>query len=144
MSDPLLTEMLRMTEFQSHLITVDQYQAKVTLLIGGTHEQHVEAFKRRRVAKQESSELADYCRDQMKDCLAVVLYTASRPGAFFVYFPQKPDLTRPAVVGTVSHEMFHVTIGILRRAEVRLTDASEEAFAYLHGHLMQEVWKKLD
>lgn len=143
MSDPLLTEMLRMVKFETHLITIDQWNAKVTLLIGGTHDQHVDAFRRRKLGKEEQQELADYCRDDMKDNFAVVLQPTSRPGAQFVYFPRKPDLTKPVVVGTIAHELLHVTIGILRRADVRLTQASEEAFTYLHAHLMQEAWKRL-
>jgi hypothetical protein len=143
MADALLTEMLEMAKFESHLIAIDQWNAKVTIIIGGTHEQHVEAFRRRRVSKAESAELADYCRDEMKDNAAVVLLPTSRPAAQFIYFPRRPDPKKPVVVGVIAHEILHVTICILRRAEVRLTDASEEAFSYLHGYLMQEFWKKV-
>lgn len=133
-----------MVAHECHLIVDDTWNAKVTILIGGTYEQHIEAFKRRKISKAEQIELADYLRDEMKDNLAVVLQTNSRPGAQFIYFPRRPDLTKPVIVGTIAHELLHVTIGILTRAEVRLTAASEEAFTYLHGRLMQEFWKKVD
>ena len=143
MSDPLLAELNRMAAFESHLIVDDTWNAKLTILIGGTYEQHIEAFKLRKLSKAEQIELADYIRDGMKDNLAVVLQPNSKPGAQFIYFPRRPDITKPVIVGTIAHELLHVTIGILARAEVRLTAASEEAYTYLHGRLMQEFWKRL-
>ena len=143
MSDPLLGELLKMAKFETHLIVLSQWSARVTIIIGGNHEQHLEAFKRRSVSKAESVEYADYMRDEMRHNAAVVLQPKSRPSAQFVYFPQPPNLTKADVIGVVAHELLHVTIGILRRADVRMTDASEETYTYLHGHLMQEFWKKL-
>ena len=64
----------------------------------------------------------------MKDNLAVVFQPNSKPGAQFIYFPRRPDITKPVIVGTIAHELLHMTIGILARAEVRLTAASEEAY----------------
>ncbi len=88
--------------FESHLITVKPFAGNVTILIGGTDEELVAAFVRRRVAKYEALTLAAYCRKEMKDNLAATLYTNTRPGALFVYFPKRPDITKPKVVDTHS------------------------------------------
>ena len=143
MSDPLLGELLKMAKFETHLIVLNQWSAKVTIVVSGSHGQHLEAFKRRRISKDDSQHYADYMRDGMKHNAAVVLQPPSRPGSQFVYFPVAPNLAKSEVIGTVAHELLHVTVQILRNAQVRLTGASEETYTYLHGHLMQEFWKKL-
>ena len=143
MSDPLLTEALKMAQHECFHILVPQWHARLIVIIGGTYEQHLEIFRKRRVGKEEALDLANYLKSEMKHNAAVVLQPNTRPRAQFVYFPKRPSLTSPVTVGTIAHELLHVTVGILTKSDVRLTAASEEAFTYLHGHLMQEFWKRL-
>lgn len=49
-----------------------------------------------------------------------------------------------ATLNIVSHECFHVTCGILRQRGIELTESSEEAFAYLHGFIVEKVWNELE
>lgn len=46
-------------------------------------------------------------------------------------------------IGTLCHEIFHTTEFVLRKCNLSLNESSHEAYAYLHGYLMQEIYKKL-
>lgn len=144
MSDPLLAELNRMTNHECHLIVIPDWSAKLTILIGGTHEQHFEAFKKRKLHVWECTHLADWCRDEMRHNAAVTLQPTTRPRSQFIYFPTRPNIMKAETVGTVAHELLHVTISLLSLAGIKLTASSEEAYTYLHGHLMQEFWKKVN
>jgi hypothetical protein len=45
---------------------------------------------------------------------------------------------------TVTHEVFHLTIAILNSAGIRMSDKSEEAYAYLNGYLNGKILKIID
>lgn len=45
--------------------------------------------------------------------------------------------------GILSHEIGHVTNGILRRIGMKLSDDSEEAYTYLTQHLTMKAYKHL-
>lgn len=44
--------------------------------------------------------------------------------------------------GSLSHEIFHAVDFVLRYAGIKLTDASDETYAYAIGYLTQEIYKK--
>lgn len=128
--------------FESYLLTTPPYSGKVTVLIGGTREELMAAFKRRRISAVEAMMHVDYCMNEMKHNLAATIFT-TRPNALFVYFPKRPDLTKPKAVDTVAHELLHCVISILKTVGVRLGENSEEAYTYLMGKLMQDFWTKV-
>lgn len=130
-------------KFATYFFGYDQWNAKVVVMIGGERDQHEATFRKYKIGKAESAELADWCRDEMRDSFGVTLQPQTKPGVQVVYFPRRPNLANPVHVGMVGHELFHAVTCILRRAEVRLTHASEEAFAYLLGHLMQQFWRRM-
>ena len=45
-------------------------------------------------------------------------------------------------IGTFSHEIFHLTATILQDAGVKMSDDSEEAWAYLYGYLFGKLYEK--
>jgi hypothetical protein len=47
------------------------------------------------------------------------------------------------VVKTISHEVVHVVAYIMRSRGIEYTEASEEAFAYLTGHITSEIYKQI-
>ena len=100
MSDPLLAELNRMTNHECHLIVIPDWSAKLTILIGGTHEQHFEAFKKRKLHVWECTHLADWCRDEMRHNAAVTLQPTTRPRSQFIYFPTRPNIMKAETVGT--------------------------------------------
>lgn len=142
-ADPLLKELLKMDKFEYHLIPLSQWRARVILMVGGTYEQHVEAFRKNLLTRDEQVFLATDMRDYMRHNAAAVYQPASRPRRQFVYFPSNPDLTKGDVVGTIAHEMLHVTVALLKNAGVRLNDGSEETYTYLQGYLVEQVFCKL-
>ena len=42
----------------------------------------------------------------------------------------------------LSHEVTHVVFNILQILGMKLTDESEEAYAYLHGYITQQLYEK--
>jgi hypothetical protein len=44
--------------------------------------------------------------------------------------------------GILSHEVFHVADFILRHIGIRLSEDSHEAYGYLIGYLVEEIYKK--
>ncbi len=46
-------------------------------------------------------------------------------------------------INMVAHEAMHATFRILERANVVFCDESEEAFAYLHGAIVEMICKEL-
>lgn len=59
-------------------------------------------------------------------------------GNWVVLRVESPMTSRDAF-NTLAHELFHTTMFVLTASGVRYTRGSEEAFAYLHGHLFEEV-----
>lgn len=48
-----------------------------------------------------------------------------------------------AGIGTLTHEVFHATEFVLRKCGFVLNENSHEAYAYLNGYLMQEIYKRI-
>lgn len=46
-------------------------------------------------------------------------------------------------VGTLAHEIFHITFFIANYVDLHICFESEEAFAYLHEYLMQSAYNEL-
>lgn len=46
----------------------------------------------------------------------------------------------PQLANTVAHEVFHAVHAILREKGLKLTNASEEAYAYLTGYITEKLW----
>jgi hypothetical protein len=49
----------------------------------------------------------------------------------------------PEELGTLNHELFHVTSIIMSHVGIRLTNASDEAYAYVLGSLSREFHNKI-
>ena len=143
MADKLLSEMLKLSAVEYHLIPLTNWRARVIILIGGTHEQHIDAFKRNKLPKSEQDNMADYIRDQMRTTAGVTLQSSYRPRRQFIYFAKRPDVSHGEVANVVAHELLHATIHILKHANMRLNEGSEEAYTYLLGYLVEQFWLKV-
>lgn len=63
-------------------------------------------------------------------------------GQTLLYMKRKPETHFE--LGTLAHEIFHCTCFIMDRVGIKLTDESDEAYAYLIGYLTNEILKKID
>lgn len=97
-----------------HHIPVTSWRAMVVVIIGGTQDELVEAFRRYKLRADEQVDLAVYCATQMRWASAVHLQATSRPRRQFIYFPKTPDLRKPHHAATVVHE---ARIEAARRAD---------------------------
>ena len=143
MSDPFFTEALKMAQHECHLIPLPQWRALVIILIGGTHEQHVDAFRKHRLPKSEQISLADYIRDDMRHTAGVTLQSSHRPRRQFIYFAKRPNVSKGETANVVSHELLHAAIHILKGSGIKLNDGSEETYTYLLGYLIEQFWLKV-
>jgi len=128
---------------EAYSFVAKPYTSRITLLIGGAEEELFDQFKQRRLPRHEALEFARFCKAEAKDFRAVTLISGHNSGRMFIYFPKAPDLTKAAHVDTISHEVMHCVVAVMKRAQVRLTEASEETFAYLMGQIMHDVWDRL-
>jgi hypothetical protein len=58
-----------------------------------------------------------------------------------VWLPRVPKTTEE--LGTLSHEIFHVTCDVCRHVSIPLTEYSEEAYCYITGYLTKQFWEKI-
>lgn len=70
------------------------------------------------------------------DEASTVIHTA---GAVYMWV----DSERDDYVPILAHELVHAAVAILDRAGVPISEENDEAIAYLVGHLMQEIRKRL-
>ena len=143
MTDKVLAELLKLSAFEYHMIPLTQWRARVIILIGGTHEQHLDAFKRNKLPKSEQDDLANYIRDEMRHTAGVTLQSTHRPRRQFIYFPKRPNVSRGETANVVAHELLHATIHILKNSGVKLNEGSEETYTYLLGYLIEQFWLKV-
>jgi hypothetical protein len=73
-----------------------------------------------------------------KDHLAEVIGTSE--GCYLMRF--RISAKSPDFKNTLAHEMFHLVFKILDRAGMKLTNESQEAFAYLQGYLVEQIYKR--
>ena len=52
------------------------------------------------------------------------------------------DMKNPILVGTMTHEIFHLADFLLRRVGVTLSEDSDEAYAYLIQYLTEQIISK--
>ena len=69
-------------------------------------------------------------------------YTIELKDNVLLWLKQKPPFTA-FNYGCLSHEIFHCCSFILSRAGVKLCDKSEEAYAYLIGHVHEVIMDKI-
>lgn len=109
-------------------IEIDIYGEVLTLLIHNTLEEAVKI----------SSKLHKYNKEHsFKGYSGLTFVDVSEDICHIV-------LKCDATLNIVSHECFHATCGILRQRGIELTEYSEEAFAYLHGFIVEKVWNELE
>lgn len=132
-----------MPAFETHLILVKPWQARLTILIGGTRDEIYAALRKRRVHLKDAESLANYCRDHKLFSDGITLYPTSNPSSIFIYFPKRPNQYDPNKVDTIAHELMHVTFALLKRCAVRRSEATEEAYAHTLGQLMGEFWTRV-
>lgn len=126
-------------------ITIDSecWNTYVSVMIGGDRRQRRALLYRCKVGDDAADRWLDHMRD-LDPRGAVTMYDdVGTPGNVFVYFPTIPKNTDPQDLGSVTHEMLHVTNRILRQKRVTLCHESEEAFTYLTEYLVRELWAQV-
>jgi hypothetical protein len=58
----------------------------------------------------------------------------------FIWLPSKPKTARQ--LSTVAHEILHSVFDCMEWAGIKYSRESEEAYTYLHTHLMKQFLKK--
>lgn len=121
------------------------WNSDVIVMIGGTAKEWGRLFDREHVATDAKA----YWLERMAACTygrgqfgAITMFSESTPWQVYVYLPTKPRKTVEGLC-TVTHELLHVAIAILRRKNVPLTVETEEAYTYLTEHLTRSLWKAL-
>lgn len=120
------------------LIQIDAWATGVHLLIGGD-DKGVQAWQRRYLKGYDCSNpdtkgdegYYDHVRNSKTGHAAHVLWIKRQPKS-------------PEGIGTVAHEATHAAIGILRNKGIRLSNASEESYAYLVDFLVTKTLEVLN
>jgi len=115
----------------NQIINVDVYNQDVMVHFGSL-ESLTEVLKK----YMEKSVIDNVIKEFEKTTLGHSLYEESK-GVFIVYMPEIPR--DPLSWGTLSHELSHVTNGIMEKAGISFSHSSEEAYTYLLGFLTRKV-----
>jgi len=116
------------------VIPVDIYGCDVVVMFKPTEK---ELTTQKRGLKPKDAKLFQLYGDSD----ACHITVTEMPWRHWVIF--SPETPKPCV-SIIAHECFHLTCAILSQRGLRLTDSSEEAYAYLHGYLVDCVIQTLN
>jgi len=87
--------------------------------------------------KKNFTDLVDVVEQSLEsECLGLTCLNPNTK-TIVIYFWNNQDKNR--LLNTVTHELFHATHAIMTRVGIKLSDDSEEAYAYLIGYLTQKT-----
>ena len=114
------------------------YESKV-LLIRSTPESYVRILKRYDGAVDVKKEKAQ----ARGDGRALLLTCPQQPSILVIWLLEGADLDEPYWIRVLAHECWHGVCRVLEEVGMQPNPATEEAYAYLHGWLVQECVKRL-
>ena len=118
--------------YKEVLIKTDIYQVGVIVIIT---EDTLAAFNRvRKYLNDTTIKISDF------DVQAITFDCLDEGYSPVVWIPSIPGTDEERAV--LTHELFHVTTTIMNYAGIPLEDSSEEAYAYLLGHLQREFYER--
>ena len=132
--------------FRHFTIDARVWNSDVVVMIGGERRQRSRVLEKAGVP----ADSRDYWLGRMYDCAygndnfgALTMFTEAVPWDVYVFFPKTPDRADIETVCSVTHELLHAAIAILRRKNITLCPESEEAYTYLTEHLTRKFWGEL-
>lgn len=118
------------------LIPIDVYRKDVLFLFGYTHEQAAALLSK---ADMDTEELCSKLLEQPEDYHGITF--VAKTGAVVILMPHVPYSVRD--YGTIVHELFHATEGIMANVGIPHGEELSEAWAYLLTYLYEAVVKQL-
>src|ERR1043165_4650777 len=104
------------------------YDFDVMVSLGESDKELFSRLKKLKIPKSEYT--------QMKmDCYGKYMMFSNKTS--LIRLPKVPST--PREYGTLSHEILHCVIQIMRTVDIPLTESSEEAYTYLQGYLTQKI-----
>lgn len=117
------------------LIPIDVFYRDILIVFGNEKE------LRKSLSKYHSKEEVDRLVDEVDFSNKGNVVYDSYNKAFFLWMPEKPKTSKD--LGFLIHEVFHATCAVMSAIGIKLSDDSEEAYAYLIGFLTEKILDKL-
>ena len=123
-------------------IHIPIYGKKLVFIYGDDFKWFKKKFKKDLHTKNVKKELKSYLNlfKQLQEDPSNGSYCV-HDGLKVIHVKEINDL--PRLMSVVSHVLFHCIADIMDEVGVKLSDESEEAYAYLQGYLVQEIIEKL-
>lgn len=115
------------------VLKCDVYPYNILLCIGASKEQILREIKRT-YGCSASSDFAE--RLSLENKKGLTLYDLGEKICVLWVSRLAFD---PSSISTLSHEVFHVVYAVMSQVDIQLSRESEEAFSYLHEHLMNQA-----
>jgi len=119
----------------NQIINVDIYNQDVMVHLGS-----LESLTKVLKKYMEQNIIDNVIREFEHTTLGHSLYEESK-GVFIVFMPEKP--INALGWGTLSHELLHVTNGIMKKVGIPFSQDTEEAYTYLLGFLTRKVMNNI-
>lgn len=88
-------------------------------------------------SKATANDIADHVSWENLGCVV----SSPEMDEIIIHLHRSPNDSN--MFGTLAHEIFHVVNNIADRAGLKLTDASDEAYAYLTGYITETIYREL-
>lgn len=128
------------TKSLNFIIPLVVYPFDLMVSVGETSDQWSKAISKR----WKPEEIIDDINKRERPTQQGLSYVYTSPSCLAAIIKlSRFDKRSPADHGVLAHEIFHITTFVLAQCGLELNDNSMEAYAYLHGYITQEIYKKL-
>ena len=121
---------------QAFLIDIDVYTSHIHILHNHSTEQFNDYL-------QQNFKGIEFLRKECNAATTMIFTYDDGPQEYVIDFNSKMKKGNPFDTGTIAHEALHVTFEICERLGIRYDIENQEAFAYLHGYIVQKIYEGL-
>lgn len=125
-----------MSNPQAFIIDIDIYASRIHILHNHSTEQFNEYL-------QQNFNGIEYTRKENNAATTMIFTYDDGPQEYIIDFNSRMKRSNPFDAGIISHEASHVVFEICERLGIRYGIENQEAFAYLHGYIVQKIYEGL-
>lgn len=128
-----------MKKFKKEIkVKLDIYESELTVLYGYTYKEVQKWLKTSGLSK-EGKERIDSWYDYYKNDYMGAYHKDGY--SHLINIKSQDDVSQ--VVNTIAHEVTHCVFSLTRYVGIKISHKSEEAYTYLMGYIMGEIYKQL-
>lgn len=130
---------MRLNKSKIFGIFVPIYEAMVIVSYNSSQDTLIKALKQNEVCDEKDVLIFEMSKEEYAPTLKGAI--TIEMGSVFIVDISKHD-NKLSLHNTIAHEIFHVVHLLLSQKGFKLTDESQEAYAYLTGYLTEEIYRE--